>query len=222
MPLLDPIGGLLAAGQSWPSFFHNKGRALTRNPIAIAIIMKQGASVGWSALKELVDQVTDPSLQSNIHDYILTQCHSSPSQLSTDSHSSSSSAIHSCSEEEYRQSLHASHDHDHQRHAFTSTLPDDRDKLSPSSSSFPSNADTKSNGDAAPNAPPLPIQDLRSIRTFKAGGFVLVDLALQVPETMTVEEMTKVEGELSRRIREKFAQVGEVVCRFRPAPRSVE
>jgi divalent metal cation (Fe/Co/Zn/Cd) transporter len=174
--------------------------------------MKQGASVGWGALKELVDQVTDPSLQENIHDFVLSQCSPFPSQLATDSDSPSSSsssttvsASHSCSTEEFRESLHTSHDHDHDHVGHARASVGDREK--PRSSS--SKAD-----ESDPNTP-LPILDLQNIRTFKAGGFILVDLALEAPENMTVEEMTKIERELSRRVRAKFEQVGEVVCRFR-------
>ena len=49
-PMLDPLGGLLVSG----------------------MILKQGASVGMTALKELVDQVTDPSLAPKVHTLLLS------------------------------------------------------------------------------------------------------------------------------------------------------
>lgn len=49
-PMLDPLGGLLVSG----------------------MILKQGAQVGMTALKELVDQVTDPTLPPKVHELLLT------------------------------------------------------------------------------------------------------------------------------------------------------
>jgi hypothetical protein len=167
--------------------------------------MKQGGSVGWNALKELVDQVPDPKLQSDIHDFVLSQSQTlatlAPTFSSSSSSSSSSlresSAGHFCGEEEFRAS------NESQRNSATTTTTETPDAPSPTPSSSSSST--------------LPIVDLRNIRTFKSGGYVLVDLALEVPPEMTVEEMTNVESELGKRIREKFDQVGEVVCRFKPA-----
>lgn len=48
--MLDPLGGLLVSG----------------------MILKQGGSVGMTALKELVDQVTDPTLAPKVHSLLLS------------------------------------------------------------------------------------------------------------------------------------------------------
>lgn len=64
--MLDPLGGLLVSG----------------------MILKQGAGVGMTALKELVDQVQDPSLPPKVHALLLSMRDLSLPSLPPYAHSS--------------------------------------------------------------------------------------------------------------------------------------
>ncbi|SCZ87893.1 BZ3500_MvSof-1268-A1-R1_Chr2-3g05361 [Microbotryum saponariae] len=164
-PVLDPLGGLLVSG----------------------MVLKQGAGVGVTALKELVDQVTDPSLPPRIHSAILKlRDPSLPSlppytQLSSSSLSSPSTSGNPSNFSSADHSLHATE---------------------------ASEAELEGT---------FPILSILSIRVMASGPSLLVDVVLGLPDGLTLKECAEVEKRVSEVCRSELGgkdRVREVVVRM--------
>lgn len=60
----------------------------------------------------------------------------------------------------------------------------------------------------------LPIVSISSVRTFKSGTYLLLDLAVGFPPTLTIQEASQAADRLSDAVKAKFPSVKEVVVRF--------
>ncbi|KAM0786316.1 hypothetical protein ACM66B_001792 [Microbotryomycetes sp. NB124-2] len=181
-PVLDPLGGLLVGG----------------------MILKQGAEVGLTSLKELTDQVTDPTIAPQVHE--LLQSLRDPSlaplepyeQESADSISTPSSPkLDAVARSDSPPSAHTrSHVH--------------HDTQTPLKSSQIDDTDLKQQQG-------LPILSIQSIRIFQSGPTMLIDIELTLPLSMTLKQFSKVQTKIENECKLKFGQkrVREVVVRFR-------
>ncbi|KAM0749522.1 cation efflux protein [Meredithblackwellia eburnea MCA 4105] len=167
-PVLDPLGGLLVSG----------------------MILKNGAEVGVNALKELVDQVTDPTLPSRVHTLLLQLRDPSLPPLPAYSQTSSTEI--------------------HQPSAASSSSPTTPTTTSSTSLTTPPPSPPLS---SVPS-PKLPILSIPSIRIFSSGPSILVDIQIVLPDEMSLREVNDLERIVEGRVRELLgARVREVVVR---------
>ncbi|GAA94818.1 uncharacterized protein L969DRAFT_97219 [Mixia osmundae IAM 14324] len=160
-----------------------------------ALILRQGAGVGLAALKELVDRSDDPSFTTKLETWLLAQRNPTVVRAAADSPQVPPSAVEAdrhapvqCADDQHRFDSPATsvqqHDHDHAHHQERAAIHRQAD---------------------------LPILCVCETRLYKAGGFKLVDLLLLVPEGLSVVEAYQLEVELTRRLKNDFKGVQEVV-----------
>ena len=176
-PVLDPLGGLLVSG----------------------MILKQGAGVGITALKELTgeqssspsrnlatssspfeytDQVTDPSIPPRVHDLVASLRDPSLPALPPYTQDTATSLL---------------------------TAPPPASSAPPASSSA---STVKSDA--------LPILAIPSIRVFASGPSILLDIQLVLPRDLTLQEANEVEKQIREKCRAEFGgqRVREVIVRL--------
>ncbi|KAK4050258.1 mitochondrial metal transporter [Microbotryomycetes sp. JL201] len=174
-PVLDPLGGLLVSG----------------------MILKQGAEVGLTSLKELTDQVTDPTIAPQVHALLATLRDPSLAPLEPyEQDSADSISTPSTPRLDARfNSPPAAHTRSH--------------------SHTPRQKQPSTNGDVT-DSDTLPILSIPSIRIFQSGPSMLIDIQLTLPLSMTLEQFAKIQTRIQDECRQKFGykRVREVVVRF--------
>ncbi|KAK4049876.1 mitochondrial metal transporter [Microbotryomycetes sp. JL221] len=190
-PVLDPLGGLLVSG----------------------MILKQGAEVGITALKELTDQVTDPTIAPRVHSLLASLRDSSLPPLEPYLQDSSSSiSTPSASPKKQTQALPETSVNGNDEQRTPSPTPPSAHTRSHSRAQTPKRQEVSD----TLTKTSLPILSIPSIRIFASGPSLLIDIQLCLPASLTLKQLDYIQDVVEEECRILFGKqrVREVVVRF--------